>query len=275
MPAKKPGQYRSPVRGHHYLRVYELSKMGLSKVDIAAGLKVSKASFYHWLKTDPDILAAYKKGKHEKETGNFIDYAYKNLPKDLKVVWDQMEAAFNEPDGGVLLKTLMDKHTRLSTKQRQHLFVHALVMSNFNAAEACRKTDTHYRTWQEWQKDAKFLELVKQIHMMKKDFVEASLMGLVDQGDSAAVIFANRTLNSDRGYNPKSVVEHTHGGMVGHVGVTVEQVLAMLPLKMQREALKAIRSGKPAMLPAHQEVEVDPPEQIEDADYVELSKEDE
>lgn len=79
-------------------------------------------------------------------------------------------------------------------------------------------------------------------------------MGLVKQGDSAATIFASRTLNRDRGYDPKLTVEHT--GQVQHSHVlSLETIIPQLSPKAQREILAAIEKAEAKQLPAHEEVE--------------------
>ncbi len=127
----------------------------------------------------------------------------------------------------------------MTKRQKQYLYVHALIVNHFNATVASSITGVSRDRASQWCREPKFREMVLHIQEMKKDFVEGSLMGLVAQGDSAAVIFANKTLNSDRGYNPSKKLEVT--GSIEHShSVSWDTVLEMLPIATRKEVLKAI-----------------------------------
>lgn len=131
---------------------------------------------------------------------------------------------------------------RKGKRARQHLFIHSWVMSNFNASEACRKVNISRATFQNWMEEANFRDLIDEVHFHKKNFVEGGLMSLIEQGDTSATIFANRTLNRDRGYNEKVEVEHTHQHSIATFNV--EQVLDRVNAAAKREILQAIRDIK-------------------------------
>lgn len=227
----------SPIKPKHYLAVFQAARQGLSKVKIANELSVTKQTINHWLKSDPDFLSAYVAGRTEHKGANFSTYVYRNLPPDLQEYWDQMESAFDL--GEAKLSEYLSK-TALTKAQRQHLFVHALVVSNFNANTASQMTGTPHSVWRGWCNEPKFKDMVLALQDMKKNFVEGALMGLVSQGDSAAVIFANKTLNSDRGYNPTKKVEVS--GTVEHtVQVSWDEVMERLPIATRREVIKVIQ----------------------------------
>jgi len=56
---------------------------------------------------------------------------------------------------------------------------------------------THY-LWLE--QDDKYRDEMKDVLELKRDFVESKLLKLVDQGDTAATIFASKALLKNRGY---------------------------------------------------------------------------
>lgn len=57
--------------------------------------------------------------------------------------------------------------------------------------------DTHY-LWID--NDPEYKKRIADIQNIKKDFVESKLMKLISEGDTAATIFAAKTLCKDRGY---------------------------------------------------------------------------
>lgn len=258
--------YRSKLKPHHYLGVFQLARQGLSKEKMAKELKVTKQSLVNWLKTDPEILKAFRAGREEFKSTNFSEYIYKHLPPHLRDLWEEIKDLSDEQDAARLTKKLEDAH--LKKRDRQYLFVHCLVTCHFNPLEACRRTGTSYTSWEKWKKEQSFHQLVKQIYDMKKDFVEGALMGLISQGDSAATIFANKTLNADRGFNPTKKVEVS--GTVTHGHLTGDQVLDMLDMESKKKILHKIRQlneGKkqPKMLSPH--IAEDEKMLIEDAQY--------
>lgn len=258
--------YVSAIRLKHPMEVYNLSRTGMKITPMAQALKIPKLTLKAWLE-NPDIKAAFDQGRKESGKGqkSFHDYVYDNLSDDLKPIWSAMQAA----SGGDAAAQKGLEMLKVTRRQRQYLFLHALIVNNFNVKESCRVCNIPHRMIQEWREKPEFEDMMRQIMTMRKDFVESQLMGLIAAGDPAAVIFANKTLNRDRGYDTKMVVEHT--GTVQHsADNSFETVLAMLPIDLKRKVLECIRKGKPAMLPAHTEVEVDPQpvEDVEDADYV-------
>ncbi len=101
------------------------------------------------------------------------------------------------------------------------------------------------------------MEVVKQTHEAKKDLFESALVGLVKQGEPSAVVFANKTLNRDRGYNDKVEVTHVLGEQ--H---SVEDL--QLSLEQRKEILAAIRDAQTKKLPDNTHVL--------EAEFVEVQK---
>ena len=126
-------------------------------------------------------------------------------------------------------------------RARQHLFLYALTASNFNASEACRKVNISRKTFENWvTTEPEFGQLIDEMHWHKKNFFESALVGLIRSGDSSATIFANRTLNRDRGYNEKFELEVK--GQVNHAHAHIVQIDDLnLPIKVRRLILEAMR----------------------------------
>jgi hypothetical protein len=65
---------------------------------------------------------------------------------------------------------------------------------------------------------------------------------LVEERHPGAVIFANRTVNADRGYTEKMQVEHS--GSVAARGYQMEDIMPYLDIDTRRKILDAIAQKK-------------------------------
>lgn len=261
-----------------YVKTYECAKDGMSRKQIALSFGVNPVTFKMWMDKYPALREAYDKGKATRGTTlrhKFQDYVYKHLPDSLHDLWSQICAA-DDPGGGAE-KTIARLTKDCGRRTRQYIWVHALMCSNFNYNEACRKSNISRVMVQRWvEGDSDFAELVEHLHEMKKDFVEGCLLNLVGQGDTGATIFAAKTLLRDRGYNPSVTVEHK--GTIAHAHLSIEAILGQLPVSTKRQVLEAMRRASageepPKMLPPAQSVEQF--EEIEDAEFEEVRDEDE
>lgn len=98
--------------------------------------------------------------------------------------------------------------------------------------------------WESWQRrDPEFVRMLDHLHQIKKDWAEGKMMQRVALGDTAATIFVNRTLNADRGYNPKVIVEHQGGVMHAHVDIENLE----LDVDTKRKLLAAVRKQQATM----------------------------
>lgn len=251
---KPPPTMKTRWKNSYYVKSYLYARDGYSDAKIAKALGVSRVTFLKWRRGDKALRVALKKGRAPGTalSTSFSDYVAHRLPDSLRPLWDNLCAADDELNPVRRVEALLAGR---GEEVRQHLFVHAFVVSNFNKAEACRRTNVSPKTLRTWAADPQFAALLEQVAEMKKDFVDAGLMGLVAQGDTAATIFAAKTLLRDRGYDTKQVVEHRHQGQV-------EFKLEMLPLDLRTQILDwADRNGYgeavAGALPAH----------VEDADY--------
>jgi hypothetical protein len=109
---------------------------------------------------------------------------------------------------------------------------------------ACRKVGISRQTFFLWCKDEKFQALVDEIQEAKKDFFEGSLIRLVAAGDTSATIFANRTVNKDRGYSERHQVDVNVSGQVTHKHELVSMEQLKLPTAVEKMLLQQIRKVK-------------------------------
>jgi hypothetical protein len=223
-----------------YVKVYIAAKEGCTQNKICHVLGVQIRTFKKWLNKYPTLQWAIDLARGTgKEKGllseTFSDYVYGRLDKRTKRLWDSINSTLDEDPSEFIKDITRGKGKRTM----QSLFVHALISCNFNASEACRKSGISRKRLDFWKLEPDFVELLKGVTEVKKDFVESALMGLISKGDSAATIFANSTLNRDRSYGKSVLVEHSG---------TVRQEFSImdlpLPVDIKRMILTAIRTYK-------------------------------
>lgn len=221
----------------HILQIYQLAKQGFSNKGISQALGVRYIDFIRWSKTKLSVINALQEArKGEGGTETFRDFVYGSLPPDLQKLWKEINRV---SDGRTLSSRVNALLRPISRKNRQHLFLYALIYCNFNMTRACKVLNLPKKELQLWTDDPEFTALLAGIHQCKKDFFESALMRLVKKGDTASVIFANRTLNRDRGYNDKveisGEISHNHQ-------VSIDQL--NLPLEVRQQLLQAVRERK-------------------------------
>lgn len=207
-------------RDEFYVEIYQMLRDGRPTNYIARTLGVSSTLLNKWIATKPALKAAVKKatkvGVAAKDSFDTMkEFVHDRLPPEGRAYWAELEAVEKSGDADGR-EDVLERLTRCPRKTRQHLFLYALLHCNFVKTVACRKVGLDDKTLRIWMKEPGFRQIVEGIHEHKCDFFESSLVNLVRQGDSAATIFANRTLNRHRGYNDKvsvevnSTVRHEH-----------------------------------------------------------------
>lgn len=265
----------------YVFKAYELARAGFSEHKMADALGVARTTIRDWRKKHKIFNDAVTAGYGLRNTAGkskFLDYVYKRLPEELVPLWNQiMNIDKDENVGDRAKRQLIDKlFFGKGMLIRQHIFLHALVNSNFNPSEACRKTGVSRDTLDNWLKNTHFARLWKEIIWHKKNFFEGALMGLVEAGDTSAIIFANRTYNADRGYTDKVQVQHQHTHTHTHAVVDVASL--GLPLETQVQLLEAMRNKERLALEPHKEEEIIDIEMMEPgslADKLESGNDDE
>lgn len=250
-PGEKSGKYSKKSRHwdeRHAVTVYELARTGMKDAQIAQALGISRTSFMKWQDKHPAVNFALERARANSpgSTGTltFREYVYKRLPDDLKAVWDKINAPETLKSGTARVEALLSRNGRTA---RQHLFLYALVHANFNASEACRKVNISKGTLDKWvEDDPGFGQLLKEIDWHKANFFEGALVGQVKEGDTAAIIFANKTFNKSRGYGEKSQLDVNVSGQVDvhHNVLDIDQL--DLSIECRREILSAIQKQKEA-----------------------------
>lgn len=248
--------------------VYDYARQGMSDAEICRLTGVSAARLKTLAAGDGPVARAIRAGrakgvggKLSKRTERFSDFVYRRLPPHLRRVWDKIDPSTN-PEDVLGEEDLRDLLLDGGPDAKKHLFLHAMIACNFNASEACRKVGVSLSAFRDWRvKDPQFAELLEEVNEHKKNFFESKLIQKVDEGDTAAVVFVNRTVNRDRGYGEKLTIDHAHT----HSMATLDRVLELLDVDTKRKVLDAVeRANKPA-LPARSEV-------VEDAEIVSVKE---
>lgn len=218
--------------------IYSLALQGCNDRAIGKYLGVSPAGFCGWKKTKKMVrYALWKahKDRNQSKAINWNEYVRGRLPKKLRRVWDEITAFEREDNGYSKIRLLLDGKSK---RVRQHLFICSLLSCGFNVSKALRKVGMSRTTLDIWvEKDHEFVELVREVELTKKDFFEEGLVNLVKQGDSPATIFANRTMNKDRGYGERLEIDNSL--TIGVKPISISEL--DLPLEVQRMILDAIK----------------------------------
>jgi hypothetical protein len=255
------GKYAPKWDDSFYLKSYFLAKSGMSDSLIGQTLGTDKWRFKIWLKKNPALREAVARGRSSfkgakwskgqsgrAEGEKFFEYVYKRLPPELKELWDEVMRLDRAKNPEARIAALLDGRGELT---RMHLWVHALVTSNFSESEACRKVMVSNDKLKDWKTDKDFQGVIDALVKAKKDFVEESAMSLVAAGDPTVVWNMNRTLNADRGYDPARKVRVDVAGAVGHLHAAfpLEEFLRGLPLEARRQWLEWVRAAEAKALP--------------------------
>lgn len=232
-----PGQCK--FRPILLISIYRHAKVGLPEHGIAAVLGIQLNTWKAWKKKFPEITEALELGRTEhKHGGDWHQFIYDRLSPDVRELWDKIEEYDQYPNGVVQIEKILSTHGKLV---RQQLFLYALIHNNFSASRAMAKVNISKDVMDDWiNNDPTFAKLVEEIQWHKKNFVEESLLRLIAGGDTSATIFANKTLNKDRGYTQS--IEVKHSGEINHnVTATFDLDDLEVSKECKLEVLEALR----------------------------------
>jgi len=228
----------------NYVTAYEFARQGLSDARIAESMGISKVTLRKWRKNRPAFKEAIVRGRGivngKSEITEYHEYIFGKLPLHLQELWEEITWAEVELNPIKRVEALLVDHGK---RARQHLFIHALVASNFNVSASCSKVNISRKTFEHWvTNEPDFAELMDEMTWHKKNYFESALIRLVARGDTSAILFVNRTQNRDRGYNDKQVVEHQ--GTINHNHTVIQVDKLDLPLDVRRTILEAVRAQR-------------------------------
>lgn len=249
-----------------YVEVHKLARSGKSDQEICQIIGVGRGVYDRWRKERPAFQKALDDGRNlEEKKQEMVERLYNRMPHDLQDVWDRVMACEPEEkdsDKEVIrdkrrLRIKIDEEiSRLQTRSKQRLFLFAFHATDYSRSEACRLIGVDPSVVKGWLADKSFAELMAQMEEGKKDLYESALVSLVKQGEPSAVVFANKTLNRDRGYNDK-----VDSNVTVNVSHSVDDL--GLSLEDRKRLLEAIRAKNETKLLESKVI---------DAEFVEVGK---
>lgn len=238
---KKKGRGGTTFQDEFYVKAYLLAKSGMSNLAVSKNLGCSITTFHKWLIKHPALQTALTLGRkgNKVNTEKFHEYIYDHLPAHLRSLWDEIQKCEEAPDAQERIECVLEGQGK---RARQHLFIYALVARSFNASAAMRACNVSKAQYDRWvEEDPGFAELIDEVHFHKKNFFEGALISLVAAGDSPATLFANKSLNKDRGYHDKVTVEHS--GEINH-NHTIDIDSLDLSMEIRVAIMEALRKQK-------------------------------
>lgn len=245
---------------HRYpLQAYLHVLSGCTEQEVAGRLGVSEVTLKNWKHKKPEFREAIELGRehHKARSGGSLrDHIFGLLPPELQKVWERLELCEHDPERS---QGYLDRLPELDLKR---LFVHALAASHFDYNQACHRLHVSRRRLELWQEDVDFLELMETVQWHKKNFVEGAFMGKIQEGDTQAIIHANKTLNKDRGYGESKEINKNVNKTetVIHKTYTIAQLdLPVEVLELMLQRVRTLGNGSaPSDQVASEVVEVVP-----------------
>lgn len=238
---KAPATYK-PIMAVH---AYRYERMGLDELLICEHLQITKQTYHNWRERYAELREAVELGRKEaNEKEDFRLWVYRRLPHRLRKLWEDIRLLEKEPNGEERIRLLLNDSGK---RVKQELFLHALVTSHFSPSRALRRMCMSKKELDEWVKqDAEFADLVEEIQWHKGNFFEEGLVKLVRDGNPAAIIFANKTHNRERGYESRSSVDVNVSGTILAGVLDLDELAPYLSSAAKIELLDAIRSREEA-----------------------------
>lgn len=226
-----------------YLKAYLLARSCQNDSDVAKALGVSTYTFAEWLQTKPALRDALDRARPVNgQTETLEHYVYDRLSDETKELWDQITAYEKESNGVVMVRKLLQNR---GNDTLMSLYFHSLIHNGFNESMACRTIGISATLARRWKEDnPRFAELAEEFKWHRKNFYEHGLVELVARRDTAAVIFANKTANADRGYGDTRKVKHEHGGSIEHNHNMIPVDELPLPVEVKKLILEKYREWK-------------------------------
>jgi len=208
---------------------------------VAKQLGLKLKTYLYRKSNHPGAKAAAKYGRlryseSRSNRNDFDSIVFGRLPAELKETWLMLKKEAKKPTGSTPIQTM-------SMRQKQILWIHAWVKSNFSVQKACTFLQIPQSTVTMWQSAPAFKKLMEGMMEIKKDFIEDSLLGLIRRQNPIATVFAAKTQLRDRGYGEKTEVvgkiEHKH-----EMQYNIDLTELDLPVDVQMIIMDAIERKK-------------------------------
>lgn len=232
----------------YILTIYRMVRLGIQEGEICKSMGISRDTLWTWRQKYAELEEAYKIAHQERqEMMDLPNWVYSRLSPELKTLWDRIRKWDRKPAGAGQIELILQDHGK---NVRQQLFLHALVSFSYSPTRAMSSVNITKKELDHWiTTDPDFSALVDEMQWHKKNFFEESLVKLVMEGNPAAIMFANKTLNKDRGYAPHSTIDHNHSGNIAVGVVDLAEVMKYLSQETRLELLEAIRRREQEVIP--------------------------
>lgn len=220
---------------------YEASLSCSTDKELAIALQISEERLKQWKNDHAEfyraILAARARSGDIRAGATALSQHISNsLPEDLRDLWNDLQDE-NAPANPAKMA--------LATKgdyDRQRLLIHAMSTTQFDLNRCMRLLNISKATLDRWAKDdPRFVRLWEEMVHAKKNFIESALMGLIEEGNTRAILFANERLNKDRGYGASSTV--TVEGTVNHKVAVLDISKLALDVDTKLKILEAAKNA--------------------------------
>lgn len=292
---KKDGTYTGPGcrkwSPEVIIDVYRYARLGLGDIKIGNRLKVTYTTFKIWRRSKPEVRKALEAGRkdyeadkkreaelermrkeelqklEQKELENrdsLKDFVLERLSPEVRMAWDRIHQAATTASYDGQTEDPHESYReiqRLNRFNRQHLFVYALINSDYSMTEAARRCGISGSTIDLWLKDPTFRKLMDEVQRHKYDFFETAFVRLVKMGDPKAIIHAAKTMLKNRGYGTE--VKVSVDGRVKHDHRHKVTKVSDLPLDLETKLKIRDSFRKTQALPAH-----DPDGEVVEAEVV-------
>lgn len=236
----KPNKYNDEM----IIEATLLAQSNMTNTEIAETLGIQYDTLVKWKKLHPIIHTAISRGREIAKSRNSVqnlhEYIFNHLPEELQQMWEDLVALEERNAPRRFAEKMLKNKGRHA---RQQIYIHALTASNWNQSYSARLAGVSLRTLREWKEDPDFQELLLEVNYHRKNFFENALLEQVDKGKLAAIMYANKTQNRDRGWGNTIQVEHS--GTINHEHAIVDVDKLKLPLELRAKILEAIELAHP------------------------------
>lgn len=233
---KVKGQWSNKL----YVKLYQAALESTEDKTVAATCGISYSMLNYHKKNKSTVRWLLKEARKKRgKTGvdNVLDFVYDRLSNEHKVIYDEICQLGKKgvKNGYEQARKLMENKGEAAQKQ---MFLYSLIHCNFNQSKARKRCCVTLKQVQKWMNEPEFADFLEEVNQGFKDFLQGALVQAVQDGDTQAIIFANKTKNRDRGFGDVSKLEIE--GNVNH-RVKMDLDLSELSVGAQREVFALLK----------------------------------
>lgn len=232
-----------------YVRVYQLAREGIPLKEIAFDAGVSLPVFKKRKNIDEALDDAYTQGHDEyrnpKVTNSLKEFILNRLSDKGRSIWtDITKYEFTKDEE--LKISLFDSYNKAldvlynsSDDVKKELYLNYFCTFNYNGSRARQICGITNDKFKEWMFDENFVMLLEEMHTHKKDFVDDHFYKLIREGSESATLYAQKTLNADRGFGEKASRIEISGSIVH----SHKMVVDLSELDLDLDTMKKIQAA--------------------------------